>query len=212
VESLGSVELFATEQFIDGPDGSLSATLICRPANLEGVRIAIRFCKLRFARDPNPDEVQRKARPTAIAPLRNDEGEEVSVQRVGTSQRPTVEVKAARGAIELVNLPDDIWPISAANAGDRYQVQLVVYLRDCRLVEEGDDGELGLDHIPAEEGNSFIGPGPRKMELILSHIEARMAELKSLDFEDGYGVLHTFTVELVPVHPASGEGKADDSA
>jgi hypothetical protein len=50
------------------------------------------------------------------------------------------------------------------------------------------------------------------MELILSHIEARMAELKSLDFEDGYGVLHTFTVELVPVHPASGEGKADDSA
>jgi len=208
VESLGSVELFATAQFVEGCNGTLSSTLICRPANLENARIAIRFCKLRFKRTPALTDAPRRVRPNAFAPLKNDKDMEVTVHWVGTSQLPTVEV-AARGAIEMINLPDDLWSVPEAKAGDRYEAQLIVYLRDCRLIDKDDDGGVELEEISPAEGNSFIGPGSKKMEHILKLIEARMAQLNTLDLEDGYGVLHSFAVALVSAHPIADENESN---
>jgi hypothetical protein len=209
LESLGSVELFPTAQFVAGQDGTLGGTLICRAANLDEARIAVRFCKLRLNRRPLPTEAITGARPNVIAPLENDKGVEVTLQRVGTSQLPTFEIRAARGAIEMVHLPDDLWPVIAAMPDDSYQVQVVVYLRDCRLVDEDDAEDSELQIISPEEGNSFIGPGPKKMGHMLKLIEARIAELKAFDFEDGYGVLHSYAVKAQPVNqvPAGGAKK-----
>ena len=57
----------------EGADGSLSGTVICRPANLEDVRIAVRFCKVRLLRTPEYDAAHSVERPKPIEPVQNDQ-------------------------------------------------------------------------------------------------------------------------------------------
>ena len=59
----------------------------------------------------------------------------------------------------MVNLPEDIWPVLEAKEGDQFEAQLIVYLRDCALISDGDDAKpIGSEAMP-DDGNSFIRPG-----------------------------------------------------
>jgi hypothetical protein len=109
VESLGSVELFGTSQFSEGQDGMLSGSVICRAANLESVRIAVRFCKLRLLRRPKRTVADGRGRPTAIGPPQNDKAVEVTLHWVGTGQRPTLEIRSAEERLR--------WSTSQMNFG-----------------------------------------------------------------------------------------------
>ena len=202
VESLGSIEVCATAQFAEGADGSLSGTVICRPANLEDVRIAVRFCKVRLLRTPEYKAAHSGERPKPIEPVQNDKKVEVTIQRVGTSARPTVEIKAASGAIEMVNFPDDIWPVLDAKEGEQFEAQLIVYLRDCTLISEGDDAKpIGNKGTP-DDGNSFIRPGWDRLGKALPLIQKRFEELRLSDGEKDWALLHRYVVQLAPVHAA----------
>jgi len=204
VESLGSIEVCATDQFIEGEDGTLSGTVICRPANLGDVRIAVRFCKVRLLRKPEYNATQTGERPKPIEPVQNDKKVGVTIQRVGTSQRTTVELKVASGEIGMVNLPDDIWPVLEAKEGDQFEAQLIVYLRDCALVSDGDDAKpIGSQELP-DDGNSFIRPGWDRLGKALPLIQKRFEELKLSDGETDWALLHRYVVQLAPVHAAGG--------
>lgn len=204
VESLGSIEVWPTAQFTEGEDGTLSGIVICRPANLGDVRIAVRFCKVRLLRTPESNAAHSGERPKAIEPVRNDHKVEVTIQRVGTSQRPTVEIKAASGAIGMVNLPDDIWAVLEAKEGDQFEAQLIVYLRDCTLVSDGDDAKPVNSHELPDDGNSFIRPGWDRLGKALPLIQKRFEELRLSDGETDWALLHRYVVQLAPVHAAGG--------
>jgi hypothetical protein len=208
VESLGSIEVCATAQFTEGADGSLSGTVVCRLANLEDVRIAVRFCKVRLLRTPEFQGAHRGERPKPIEPVQNDHKVEVTIQRVGTSQRPTVEIKAASCAIGMVNLPDDLWPVLEAKEGDQFEAQLIVYLRDCTLISDCDDAKpIGSEVMP-DDGNSFIRPGWDRLGKALPLIKKRFEELRLSDGETDWALLHRYVVQLAPVHSAGGANDA----
>jgi hypothetical protein len=122
VESLGSVEVFGTSQFSEGQNGTLSGTVICRAANLESVRIAVRFCKLRLLRKPDRTGADKRGRRIPVGLLQNDKAVEVTLDWVGASQPLTLEIKAAAGAIEMINLPDELWTVLNAKALFGYDV------------------------------------------------------------------------------------------
>ena len=132
----------------------------------------------------------------------------MTIQRVRTSQRPTVEIKAASGAIGMVNLPDDIWPVLEAKVGDEFEAQLIVYLRDCAAISDGDDAKpIGNEAMP-DDGNSFIRPGWDRLGKALPLIQKRFEELRLSDGETDWALLHRHVVQLVPVHAAGGANDA----
>jgi hypothetical protein len=213
IESLGAIrEIYATQQFLEGRDGTISATVICRATNLEDVRIAVRFCKLRLIRLPMPDAVRK---PTALEPfadVMNDQKVPVSVERVGSGQRPTVEIKAREGAIELAGLPDQLFDVIEAKEGDAFEVQLLVYLRDCTVLSADDDARPIGNATRPDDGNSFLRPGFDKLGKALALIQARYELLRLSDGETDWALLHTFKAKLVRLNPetkpAVSHGKA----
>ncbi|MEO0644086.1 MAG: hypothetical protein AAFY47_11840 [Pseudomonadota bacterium] len=194
VESLGAIDVAASGQLIENQDGSFSALVICRPAMVSSIRLAVKFAKIRLTRltTDTADELCASDR-LKLQTLSNDREIAVELRPVGSGRPPTFELQADQGAIELVSLPDDLWKWPNLKAGDRFMAELIVLLRNCTGYDDGDEVE-DLDEDASEtwdDGNSFFRPRRRSLgNRALEAIHQRYEQLRLSDGDEDWAVLH----------------------
>lgn len=201
VESLGAIDVSAAGQLIEGENAQFSGILICRPATVGSVRLAVKFCKVRLTRKSDAAELYDGER-LPLVKVNNDRGQEVEVRPVGSGRPPTFEVQALTGAIEMVSLPDDIWRIPGLKRGDRFVVEVIVLLRDCTRVDTSVPDDAEPDPESKElwgDGNSFYRPGFKSLGRALETIQQRYEQLRLSDGDEDWGVLHRthFVIEVM---------------
>jgi hypothetical protein len=154
-EPIASLQLFASQPG-RGEPWPLSADLVCQPARMEGVVIAVRRGWLTFHCGEGETErlEKRKGFPDGLAI-----GNATCLPAGAYTKRPSWEIYSISGPLGIVALPYDFCPISGLTPGCAITVTFSVYIKDLED-EEMTDGEEGEFGGTVQTGSdSFIRPG-----------------------------------------------------
>jgi hypothetical protein len=186
-QHLGCVDLHASQPGAGDP-WPIGVDLICWPAPVEGVVIAVKRGRLYIDcnKAHTTDLKDRVGYPSGADYSR--EACKIIIRPGGTSQRPSWEVFADPGPIGLLALPHDFCLIFDAAAGDIITASFNVYIKDLDLVESHEPDCNG-DVVPQEESISFMRPDFKKLGNAKQKILKRLAELKLPGGDSGWAQL-----------------------
>jgi hypothetical protein len=192
VASLGSMVVYSSIQEFDaGTDALLSATLSCRPATLESMRVALRYCKLRFERTSEENWSPHKPRGESSYVVKNGDRHDVKVWRGDIGKRQVIEIAATgTGAIGWVELPPDLWTVLHTQPDDTFKVEMIICIRDC---------VIATDESPA---SLYRTAGDVIGDTALQKIEKRFKERIEFETDEPWVVQHLITFKLVQVLPS----------
>jgi hypothetical protein len=170
---LASIDLQAS-QCGPGEPQPVSVDLICRPAPVEGIMIAVKrgWLAIDCGRARAADLKGRAGYPNGADFSR--EACKIVLWPDGTSQRPVWEVIADPGPIGLLPLPHDFCKVYGLAPGDIVKVSFTVYIKDLDLVEPPDEE----DPATREDSFSFMRDDFKKLGRAKQKILKRLAEMK----------------------------------
>jgi hypothetical protein len=170
---LASIDLQASQSGPGEPQ-AIGVDLICRPAPVEGIMIAVKrgWLTIDCGRARTADLKGRAGYPNGADYSR--EACKIVLWPDGTSQRPVWEVIADPGPIGLLPLPHDFCLVYDLAAGDIVTASFTVYIKDLDLVEPPDEE----DAAPQEDSFSFMRADFKKLGRTKQKILKRLAEMK----------------------------------
>jgi len=186
-QHLACVDLHASQPGVGEP-WPISVDLICWPAPVEGVVIAVKRGRLHIDCDKaHTTDLKDRVEHLSKANY-SQEACKIIIRPGGTSQQPSWEIFADPGPIGVLALPHDFCLIFDAAAGDTIAASFSVYIKDLDLVESHEpegNGEI----VPQEESISFMRPDFKKLGNAKQKILKRLAELKLAGGDSGWAQL-----------------------
>jgi hypothetical protein len=162
-EPIASMQLFASQP---GPGESwpLSADLVCQPARMEGVVVAVKRGWLTFyCGEAEANRLNKRAGyPGGLVV-----GNATCTPVAAYTQRPSWELYAASGPLGIVPLPHDFCPVFGLTPGGTVIVTFSVYIKDLEDEEMAEvaenankrDQDYRDPDAPQSDSDSFIRPG-----------------------------------------------------
>jgi hypothetical protein len=191
-KTLGNVSVQLPKQRIAvGADGHLSATVRCHAAKWAGLSVAVTSCLLTLIPSREIKRVPHLP-PLKETRIMNGRGDTIIVERV---DRYTIRLSVAEspgkkpGSIGEVELPGELWALLDARAGDVFDCEMRVLLRDVSAEPE-----------PHDTGIARASGDPLD-DMAMSQLQKRFEEVQRVSTDDDgntSALLHRPQVGLAP--------------
>jgi len=200
---LACIDLHASQPGAGEP-WPISVDLICWPAPVEGVVIAVKRGRLQIECDKahTTDLRDRAGYPDGADYSR--EACKIVIRPAGHSQQPSWEIVADPGPIGLLSLPHDFCPVFDIAAGDTIAGSFRAYIKDLDLVElhePDDDGDVAS----REDSFSFMRADFRILGSAKQRILKRLAEMKLPGGDSGWAQLCRDALQFKEIGDAADE-------